>query len=55
MGHTTEHRGRGPNVYVPNTGQLIQSTCIRNNQSSKSVRYIGVFTEINLLTIIIQY
>ena len=29
MGLTTEHRGRGPKVCVPGTGQFLNSTCIR--------------------------
>ena len=35
MGLTTEHRGRGPKVFVPGTGQFLNSTCIRTNQSRK--------------------
>ena len=38
MGLTTEHGGRGPNVFVPGTGQFLNSTCIRTNQSCKSIR-----------------
>ena len=34
MGFSTEHRGRGPTVFVPGTGQFLNSTCIRTNQSS---------------------
>ena len=41
MGLTTEHRGRGPNVVVPGTGQCLNSTCIttciRTNQSRNSI------------------
>ena len=40
MGLTTEHRGRGPKVVVPGTGQ-----CIRTNQSRKSIRYSAILTE----------
>ena len=36
MGYTTEHRGRRPNVFVPSTGQFLNSTC---NQSSEDIRY----------------
>ena len=42
---TTEHRGRGPNVVVPGTGQFLNSTCIRTNQSRKSIRYSAVIPE----------
>ena len=35
MGLAIEHRGRGPNVSVPGTGQFLISTCIRTNQSRK--------------------
>ena len=31
MGYTTEHRGRRPNVFVPGTGQFLDSTCIRTS------------------------
>ena len=34
MGYITEHRDRRPNVVVPITGQFLNSTCIRTNQSS---------------------
>ena len=46
MGFSTEHRGRGPNVCVPGTGQFLNSTCIRTNQSSEGIRYSVVLTEI---------
>ena len=39
MGLTTEHRGTGPKVVVPGTGQFLNSTCIRTNQSRKSIRF----------------
>ena len=29
MGFSSEHRGRGPKVFVPGTGQFLNSTCIR--------------------------
>ena len=29
MGYTTEHRGRRAKVFVPGTGQFLNSTCIR--------------------------
>ena len=32
MGFSTEHRGRGPTVFVPGTGQFLNSTCIRTNE-----------------------
>ena len=35
----TEHRGRGPKVFVPGSGQLLNSTCIRTNQSRNSIRF----------------
>ena len=38
MGLTTEHRGRGPQVFVPGSGQFLNPTCIRTNQSRKSIR-----------------
>ena len=40
MGFTTEHRGRGPTVFVPGTGQFLNSTCIRTNQSSEGIQSI---------------
>ena len=43
---TTEHRGRGPNVVVPGTGQFPNSTCIRTIPSSEGIRYSAVITEI---------
>ena len=46
MGFSTEHRGRGPKVGVPGTGQFLNSTCIRTNQSSKGIIYSVVLTEI---------
>ena len=39
MGYTTEHWGRRPKVFVPSTGQFLNSACIRTNQSSKGIRY----------------
>ena len=45
MGLTTEHRGRGPKVVVPGTGQFLNSTSIRTNQSRTSIRYSTVLTE----------
>ena len=45
MGLTTEHGGRGPKVVVPGTGQFLNSTCIRTNQSRKSIRYSAIITE----------
>ena len=46
MGFTTEHRSRGPKVFVPGTGQFLNSTCIITNQSSKDIRYSAVLIEI---------
>ena len=37
MGYTTEHRGRRPDVFVPDTGQLLNSACIRTKQSSDDI------------------
>ena len=45
MGYTTEHRCRRPKVVVPDTGQFLDSTCIRTNQSSGDIRYSAVLTE----------
>ena len=45
MGLTTEHGGRGPKVFVPGTGQFLNSTCIRTNHSRKSIRYSAILTE----------
>ena len=45
MGLTTEHRGRGPKVVVPGTGQFLNLTCIRTNQSRTSIRYSAILTE----------
>ena len=46
MGFTTEHRDRGPNVFVHGTGQFPNSTCIRTNQSSDVIIYSAIITEI---------
>ena len=46
MGFSTEHRGRVPKVCVPGTGQFLNSTCIRTNQSSKGIIYSAVLTYI---------
>ena len=46
MGFSSEHRGRGLKVFVPGTGQLLNSTCIRTNQSSEGIIYSVVLTEI---------
>ena len=43
MGFSTEHRGRGPKVFVPVQDNF--STCIRTNQSSESIIYSAVLTE----------
>ena len=40
------HRGRRPKVVVPGTGQFLNSTCIRTNQSREGIRYSAVLTEI---------
>ena len=40
----TEHRCRRPTVFVPDTGQFLDSTCIRTNQSSEDIRYSAVLT-----------
>ena len=45
MGYITEHRGRRPTVFVPSTGQFLNSTCIRTNRSSEDIRYSAVLTE----------
>ena len=45
MGYTTEHRGRRPKVVVPGTGQFLNSTCIRTNQSNKYIIYSAILTE----------
>ena len=44
MGFSTEHRGRGPKVVVPGTGQFLNSTCIRTNQISEGIRYSAFLT-----------
>ena len=46
MGFSTEHRGGGPKVFVPGTGQFLNSTCIRTKQSSEGIIYSAVLTEI---------
>ena len=46
MGYTTKHRGRIPKVVVLGTGQFLNSTCIRTNQSREGIRYSDVLTEI---------
>ena len=45
--HYTEHRciARRPKVFVPDTGQFLDSTCIRTNQSNKGIRYSAILTE----------
>ena len=45
MGYNTEHRCRRPKVFVPDTGQFLDSTCIRTNQSNKGIRYSAILTE----------
>ena len=45
MGYITEYKGRRLNVVVPSTGQFLNSTCIRTNQSSEDIRYSAVLTE----------
>ena len=45
MGFTTEHRVRGPKVFVTGTGQFLNSTCIRTNRSSEGIIYSAVLTE----------
>ena len=45
MGYIKEHRGRRPNVFVPSTGQCLNSTCIRTNESSEDIRYSAVLTD----------
>ena len=44
MGFSTEHRGRGPKVFVPGTGQFLNSTYIGTNQSSDGIRYSAIHT-----------
>ena len=44
MGFSTEHRGRGPKVVVPGTGQFLNSTYIGTNQSSEGIRHSAVLT-----------
>ena len=34
-----------PNVFVPGTGQFLNSKCIRTNQSNKDIRYSAILTE----------
>ena len=46
MVYTTKHSGRRPNVFVPDTGQYINSTCIRTNQSREGITYSAILTEI---------
>ena len=42
---STEHMSRRTNVFMPSTGQFINSTCISTNQSSEDIRYSAVLTE----------
>ena len=35
----------GPKVFVPGTGQFLNSTCIRTNQSSEGIRFSAELTE----------
>ena len=46
MGYTTQHGGRRPAIIVPSTGQFLNSTCVKTNQSNEGIRYSVVFTEI---------
>ena len=46
MGYTTEYRDRRPKVFVPGTGQFLNSTCIGTIQSNEGMRYSVVFTKI---------
>ena len=45
MGYTAEHRARRPTVVGPGTGQFLNSTYIRTNQSNKDIRYSAILTE----------
>ena len=45
MGYNAEHRGRRQKVVVPGTGQFLNSTCIRTNQSNKGIRYSSILTK----------
>ena len=45
MGYTKENMGRRQNVVVPDTGQLLNSTCIITNQSRNGIRYSIVLIE----------
>ena len=47
MGYTTEHWGRIPKVFVPGTGQFLNSTFITTNLSSERIIYYysAVLTE----------
>ena len=35
----------GVEVFVPDTGPFLDSTCIRTNQSNKGIRYSAILTE----------
>ena len=50
MGYTKGHRGRIPNMFVSGTGQFLNSTCIRANQSSEDIIYSAVLTGNNSST-----
>ena len=45
-GYTKEHRGRIPKMLVSGTGQFLNSTCIRTNQSSEGIIYIVLSSHI---------
>ena len=47
MGYTAEHRGRRPKVVVPGTGQFLNLTCIRTNQSREQGSKFVVATVAN--------
>ena len=49
MGYTAEHSGRRPTVFVPGTGQFLNSTCIRTNQSNKGIRYCAISSQKELV------
>ena len=37
--------GRIPKVVVPGTGQCLNPTCVRTNQSNEDIRYSAILTE----------
>ena len=51
MGYTTEHRCRRPSLFVPGTGQFLNSACIRTNSRVAQGAYLEVEYIRNVLSV----